>query len=117
MSRYVELKIQNNIGNALILKSIDLEHGKFISEPPKKIESDGVFSCNHRSGAMIGPKGTVTYKVEDTNVELKFHFNHPWGNKPSAYRITQNPDNSFYTKIDGDWTTHEQYIEYILYSK
>ena len=115
MSRFVELKIENTLGNALKLKSSDLDHGKFISEPPENIESEGFFSCDHRSGAMIGPKGIVTYAVEGTDVEVEFHFNHPYGDKPSAYRIIQNPDNSFYTKIDGDWTGHEQYITYILY--
>lgn len=103
MGRNARIKIQNNTGYPLkyVKEETDIKHGKFQEgkTPPEEIKDSetGVFEVGNRTGAKIGPEGTVVYKatisVKDIAVDLKVHlyWNHPFSSAKSVYTASSVP--------------------------
>ncbi|GAA4275993.1 hypothetical protein [Aquimarina mytili] len=115
MARPVKMTVNNNTNRKLILKDYEAKHGKFTTNPPREIESTGSWNCSTKSGAMIGPKGIVTYEDEKQEFIVEFHYNHPYGGATSSYRVKPDPSDAIGYDIKGDFTGKDQDITFGLY--
>jgi len=114
-ARPVKMTVNNNTSQKLIYVKDKVDHGKFTTDPPSEIESTGYWACSARDGAMIGPKGTVTYKAADDSFTVEFFWNHPYGSATSSYRVTPNPSDAITYDIKGSFEGHDQDITFELY--
>jgi hypothetical protein len=98
MGRNATLTIDNETTFELEWRASDITHGKFQKghEPPGIIgaNSTGTFSVGNKTGALIGPEGTVTYVAtsQDETVAIVFYWNHPFGKPISAYEVWSEPE-------------------------
>lgn len=116
MARDVKMTVNNNTSRVLKLDKEVQDHGKYNTEPPKEIKSTGFWKCSTRSGATIGPEGTVTYEAEDKSFKVAFYYNHPYGSATSSYRVTVTPSDAIGYDIKGSFTGHDQDITFELYN-
>lgn len=121
MGRNATINIQNKTGYELIFVSNNLEHGKFNQNPPKNIlkNTTATFKVGNNTGAKIGPKGSVTYKLNLTklySVKLIFYWDHPFGHTSSCYEMGSNPDwfSSYYLDPPNP-TGHDQTLTFVTY--
>ena len=103
MGRNAKITIQNNTGYKLkyLEGKTNIKHGKFQKgkNPPHEIKvgEAGVFEVGNRTGALIGPEGTIVYKatisVKDIPVDLEVHiyWNHPFSSAKSVYTASSVP--------------------------
>ena len=96
MGRNVTLHIQNETGFDLAFVRNEIEHGKYNANPPKKISrcETGTFKVGNKTGAKVGPKGSITYQLiytENIYVELTFYWDHPFSASASTYEVASNP--------------------------
>ena len=99
MGRNSTITIENKTGCTLRYKSCDVQHGKFNEDPPRSIKNgeSASFKVGNRTGAKIGPKGTVVYSVEGfsshavPSLELEFFWNHPFNASTSVYTVSSIP--------------------------
>jgi|GEM_PF-1215878 len=116
-ARPAYLTISNFTGNTLSKGSDDVEHGKYVKNPPDKVVRSEEFEVSAKDGALIGPKGWVEYAVEGTSVVYRLFWNHPYGSATSAYTVEIKNDEreEYHYKINGDPERHEQHMDYELY--
>lgn len=115
-ARPVKMTVNNNTSQTLKYVKDDVKHGKFTTKPPQEITSSGYWACSARSGAMIGPEGTVTYEAEDKSFTVEFYWNHPYGSATSSYRVTPTPSDAIGYDIKGSFKGHDQKITFELYN-
>jgi hypothetical protein len=115
-ARPVKMTVQNYTNKTLVLKSKNDEHGKFVDNPPTRIEASGTWKCSSRDGAMIGPEGTVVYEAEDKSFTVEFYYNHPYGSATSSYRVSPTPSDAITYDIKGSFKGHDQDITFELYA-
>src|SRR5699024_9233771 len=94
--RPVSMNILNRSGYTLMRKKIEIEHGKLSVGPPTDIPIDtesSKWKAQEKTGALIGPKGSVTYSLNSggENVDVTFSWNHPFSGATSAYTVVTNP--------------------------
>ncbi|MDE5422680.1 hypothetical protein L3073_10720 [Ancylomarina sp. DW003] len=90
MGRNVKITLINNTDYNWELSSKDVKHGKFQKnkEPLKTIPggSQMTFEVSNKVGAKIGPKGSVTYIMQDSNeAKIVTTWNHPFSSATSKY--------------------------------
>jgi hypothetical protein len=119
MGRNATINIKNETGYELIFVSSNLEHGKFNQDPPTTIlnSSTSTFKVGNHTGAKIGPKGSVTYRLNLTkfsSIELIFYWDHPFGHTSSSYEMGSNPDwfSSYYLDPPNP-TGHDQTLTFV----
>ncbi|MCO7190359.1 MULTISPECIES: hypothetical protein [unclassified Pseudoalteromonas] len=116
MSRDVTLTIENNTGVALNYVSKNAKHGKFVKNPPAKIESTGSWKCSSVDGGLYGPEGDVVYQMENQNSTIKFTFDHPISSTKSHYKVKPDPSDAVDFEVEQSGGTVQKVI-YKLYSK
>nr|WP_199081059.1 hypothetical protein [Pedobacter sp. ASV19] len=116
MARPVKITVNNNTGMVLKLKTQNVVHGKFTSNPPAIIEASGSWACSTRTGGAYGPEGTITYETDGGDVTVEFYYNHPIGSGSSSYRVVPNPSDSMGYEIKGSFKGHDQNITFELYT-
>ena len=97
MGRNATINVSNETGYILSYVSANIAHGKFNEDPPTTIEVGeiGTFKVGNRTGAKIGPKGSVTYKLSLTSeiiVDLTIYWDHPFRHISSSYTLGSRPD-------------------------
>jgi hypothetical protein len=121
MGRNATIHIQNETGHDLIFVSDHVEHGKFQNNgaPPETIRAGatGIFKVGNRTGAKIGPKGSVTYKLNyqsNIEVQLIFYWDHPFSASTSTYEVASNPPwfGSYYLSPPNP-TGHDQELTFV----
>lgn len=122
--RPVHLKIDNRTHYSLHRKSLSIDHGKLENDPPLVIPvgtAGAAWTACERPGALIGPKGSVTYSLTTGRVgeqggetiDLTFSWNHPFSGATSAYTVTSQPEGRVVYQIDPpNPTGHEQHITF-----
>ncbi len=122
MGRNAILHIKNETGRNLTYVRHNVMHGKFQKgkNPPNEIKvgETKTFEVGNCTGAKIGPKGTVTYKLDYASgitVELTFFWDHPFSHHLSAYQVHSNPPwfGSYYLNPP-DSTGHNQELTYVV---
>ncbi len=119
MGRNVTLHIQNETGFDLAFVRNEIEHGKYNANPPKKISrcETGTFKVGNKTGAKVGPKGSITYQLiytENIYVELTFYWDHPFSASASTYEVASNPPwFASYCLEPGSPVGHDQEVTYI----
>lgn len=97
MGRNATITLENRTGFSLKLASKKIEHGKFQANqsPPEDIglDGEGQFKVGNKTGAKVGPKGSVTYKLVVHNItfELIISWDHPFSASTSSYTVTSSP--------------------------
>src|SRR5699024_8455445 len=94
--RPVSMKILNLFGYTLMRNKIEIEHRKLTVGPNADIPIDtrsSKWKAQEKTGALIGPKGSVTYSLNSggENVDVTFSWNHPFSGATSAYTVVTNP--------------------------
>lgn len=118
MGRNATLHIANETGYSLHYISSSIEHGKFNQDPPSTVGvgETATFKVGNRTGAKIGPKGSLTYQLHLTSeisVSLIIYWDHPFGHTSSSYEIGSNPDwFSSYYLTPPDPTGHDQEVTF-----
>ncbi|MDD2666398.1 MAG: phosphatidylinositol-specific phospholipase C domain-containing protein [Methanocellales archaeon] len=118
MGRNATINIANETGYALSYVSHNIEHGKFNEDPPSNIGvgETKTFKVGNKTGAKIGPKGSVTYRLNLTSeisVDLVFYWDHPFGHTSSSYEMGSIPDwfSSYYLDPSNP-TGHDQTVTF-----
>jgi hypothetical protein len=95
MGRNATIAIWNLTDGDFDLEGTHTEHGKFHRKPPEVIKKGDKesFGVGNRTGAKIGPKGTVTYKTTQRGETFKiiFFWDHPFGHTSSSYTCHSEP--------------------------
>lgn len=122
--RPVHLKIDNRTSYSLHKKGVHIEHGKLEDQPPTTIPAgtcSATWTACEKSGALIGPKGSVTYSLTSgrladhcgEDIELTFTWNHPFNGATSSYTISSQPEGRIAYQLDPqDPKGHEQHITF-----
>ena len=120
MGRNATIKITNNTSHQLQLGDVKVEHGKFNAAPPKTIDSHGQWEVGNHTGAKIGPKGQLEYKLMKPDhisviCTITFTWNHPFSSADSAYGATADkPGIVVLTPDKNRYTGHEQTVVWTI---
>jgi hypothetical protein len=83
--RKVEGSISNLSNSTLSLRSQNLDHGKWVVNPPASLPPQGsaTFLATGREATGLGVEGTIVYTTED-GATFNFYFNDPYTQENSA---------------------------------
>jgi 1-phosphatidylinositol phosphodiesterase len=110
------MTVKNNTGKVLKLVRVHTISGKFVknADPPNEINLLGSWECSTKSGAAVGPEGTVTYKAADDSFVVEFYYHHPYGHEASVYKVAPNPMDAIGHSVEGSTSGHVQDITFVL---
>ncbi len=121
MGRNAKISIINNTDYDWILDESKkkLTHGKFNQSPTKKIPKGtiGVLKVGNRTGAKIGPKGSIVYKMQnEDNTPVKISWNHPFSAATSSYTCVSDPIGVVNSTVDVTGG-HDQKVDILVVQK
>lgn len=86
--------IINNTSSNMTMKSDDLKHGKWMTEPPGSLSpnTSSNFFAEGRTATLLGVEGTIVYQTED-GTEFSLYFSVPL-RKDNAASLTCTSGNA-----------------------
>ena len=121
MGRNAKISIMNNTDCDWVLdeSKTKLTHGKFNQSPTKKILKGtiGVFKVGNRTGAKIGPKGSLVYVMQNKDkTPIKISWNHPFSATTSTYQCVSDPIGVVNSSVDVTGG-HDQKVDILVVQK
>lgn len=94
MGRNATITLINNTDHDWTNLTTDVEHGKFNKEPLNSVPRGAqmTFEVGNRTGAKIGPKGSLSYTMQDgSKTKIVTTWNHPFSGATSTYTCYSEP--------------------------
>lgn len=117
MGRNVTISMINATGFDWGDLHTNIEHGKFNQDPPSVVlnEKMGVFQAGNRTGAKIGPKGSISYSMGSTDVRVFITWDHPFSASTSTYACYSEPEGKIKATLSpNNPTGHNQSITFTV---
>lgn len=118
MGRNVTITMENLSGYDWDDLETDIKHGKFNQNPPSEIPNGkiGVFEVGNRTGAKIGPKGSISYSMGN-NLRIVITWDHPFSASTSTYTCYSEPEGKIKSTLSPNRPTgHNQSITFTVES-
>lgn len=117
MGRNVTISMINATGFDWCDLRTNIEHGKFNQDPPSGVldKNMGVFQAGNRTGAPIGPKGSISYSMGTTDVRVFITWDHPFSASTSTYTCYSEPEGKIKATLSpNNPTGHNQSITFTV---